>query len=205
MSRERFCREVVFRLDTIKGDIPLPKMIIGHSLPFDLGALALEWGLARGDMYGALSLRVDDTLVPVRDEKHDHVEKLNAISDADPKATQWRLKNPAVTVRKVGPSKHLYGWKYPVNPRLEIISFVDTIPLARAVASPPSASLGALCEFFKFGDGDPVDCGDCGPPKPDDDEVEHFKPLTRAYLGYCNDDVNRGWFVFRKLREAGSG
>jgi hypothetical protein len=85
MSREKFCREVVFRLDTVKGDIPLPKMVIGHNLTFDLGAMALEWGLARGDMYGAISLRLDNTLVPVRDEKHDRIEKLNAISPADPR------------------------------------------------------------------------------------------------------------------------
>jgi hypothetical protein len=47
MTRERFNREIVFGFDYIKGKVPLPKIICGHHLPFDVGALAVKWGLAK--------------------------------------------------------------------------------------------------------------------------------------------------------------
>lgn len=39
-----------------------------------------------------------------------------------------------------------------------------------------------------------------GPAKPDDVGA-HYQPLTRSYVQYCVDDVDRSWFIFQKLRE----
>jgi hypothetical protein len=173
MTRERFNREIVFGFDYIKGKIPLPKIIIGHNLPFDIGALAIKWGLARGeDMFGALSCTLAADLIETPEA-----------------ASPFRNKFDSVKIRRVGPGKHLYGWKYNDNPLLEAISFVDTVPLARALLSPPSASMGYLCDQFKYP----------GPDKPDH-AGSHFKPLTREYVQYCEDDVDRSWFIFQKLR-----
>jgi hypothetical protein len=174
MTRERFNREIVFGFDYIKGTIPLPKIVIGHNLPFDIGALAVKWGLANGDdMFGALSCTLAADLIKTPEA-----------------ASPFRNKFDSVKIRRVGPGKHLYGWKYNDNPLLEAISFVDTLPLARALLSPPSASMGYLCDQFKYP----------GPDKPDD-AGSHFKPLTQECVQYCEDDIDRSWFLFRKLRE----
>ena len=62
MTREEFVAKEYYKLYYIKsgrnGELPetLPAMVIGHNLPFDLGALALRAGPSRGDNYGGLTL-----------------------------------------------------------------------------------------------------------------------------------------------------
>jgi hypothetical protein len=66
MTREEFVAKEYYKLYYIKsgknGELPetLPAMVIGHNLPFDLGALALRAGPSRGDNYGGLTLYLQD-------------------------------------------------------------------------------------------------------------------------------------------------
>jgi hypothetical protein len=62
ITREDFVRKEFYRLYSIKsgkkGDLSetLPCMVIGHNLPFDLGALSIRSGPSRGENYGGLTL-----------------------------------------------------------------------------------------------------------------------------------------------------
>jgi hypothetical protein len=57
----------------------------------------------------------------------------------------------------------------------------------RLLGADTPGGMDALCELFK------------GPlPK---EEVEHFKPLTREYVAYGYNDVERAWFIYTQLRE----
>jgi hypothetical protein len=62
MTKDEFVRKAFYRLYSIKsgrkGDLSetLPCMVIGHNLPFDLGALSIRSGPSRGENYGGLTL-----------------------------------------------------------------------------------------------------------------------------------------------------
>ena len=62
MTREEFLLKVFYRLSYIKGsakgipDDTLPRLIIGHNLPFDLGAMSAKASPSRKRNYGGLTL-----------------------------------------------------------------------------------------------------------------------------------------------------
>jgi hypothetical protein len=62
LTRDDFLHKVFYRLAYIRGsakgvpDDTMPRLIIGHNLPFDLGALSVRAGPSRGDNYGGLTL-----------------------------------------------------------------------------------------------------------------------------------------------------
>ena len=66
MKKEEFVNDVFYRLHYVKagknGELPdtLPCMVIGHNLPFDLGALSIRAAPSRGDNYGGLTLTLQD-------------------------------------------------------------------------------------------------------------------------------------------------
>ena len=65
-KREDFVRDDFYRLYSIKsgkkGELSetLPSMVIGHNLPFDLGALSIRSGPSRGENYGGLTLTLQE-------------------------------------------------------------------------------------------------------------------------------------------------
>ena len=65
-KREDFVRDDFYRLYSIKsgkkGELSetLPCMVIGHNLPFDLGALSIRSGPSRGENYGGLTLTLQE-------------------------------------------------------------------------------------------------------------------------------------------------
>ena len=76
--------------------------------------------------------------------------------------------------------------------------FVDTLMLAKALlGADTSGKMENLCEMFKetkthyYRELPP-------PPK---EKEDHFKPLTRAYLEYCYNDVERTFFIYTQLRK----
>jgi hypothetical protein len=62
MTRHEFVRKILHRnhyvkfADDWKERLREPCLVIGHNLPFDLGAIAIHCGLAEKDLYGGLSL-----------------------------------------------------------------------------------------------------------------------------------------------------
>jgi DNA polymerase III epsilon subunit-like protein len=66
MTKEKFTNDVFYKLHYIKagrnGELPdtLPCMVIGHNLPFDLGALSIRAAPSRDDNYGGLTLTLQD-------------------------------------------------------------------------------------------------------------------------------------------------
>jgi hypothetical protein len=62
MTRDEFVRKILHRnhyvkyADDWKERLREPCLVIGHNLPFDLGAIAIHCELAKKDLYGGLSL-----------------------------------------------------------------------------------------------------------------------------------------------------
>jgi len=94
MTRAEFLRRVFYRRHFVKpsSDETWPALIIGHNLPFDLGALSERAGLSRGGNYGGLTLTLLEQPMELSEEEkaavapeHAHVpvEVRTAIADAD--------------------------------------------------------------------------------------------------------------------------
>ncbi len=95
---------------------------------------------------------------------------------------------PRVQIKKIGPSKRRFSFSFRNNKLLDCFYILDTVQLAKALlgAGTP-ASMDALCEMW----GSEL-------PK---EKVEHFKPLTKLYVEYALNDVERTWFIYHKLEE----
>jgi hypothetical protein len=94
MTRAEFLRRVFYRRHYVKPtlDETWPALIIGHNLPFDLGALCERAGLSRGGNYGGLTLTLLEQPSELSVEKkaavppeyaHVPVEMRKAIADAN--------------------------------------------------------------------------------------------------------------------------
>jgi DNA polymerase elongation subunit (family B) len=176
MTRNEVIKNVLFKETKIKDNIPLPIMIVGHNLGFDLARLPdYDPTPSRGkDMFGGFSL------IMGTNDGDPIVDKENA-----PKPSGWL---PRVIMKKIGIGKRRYKCVSPSNGGLYTHIFVDTVQLTKALLGADTpASMDALCEMW----GGPI-------PK---ERVEHFKPLTRTYADYCYNDVERTWFIYVELRK----
>ena len=171
VTRDQFVEDVLFRDERIKGIVPLPILVIGHKLDFDLERLPVfDAGMARGDFFhGGFSLPMGRSVYKGGRNK-------------------GRPSGPRVQLKKIGPGKNNYRAVSNFNAHLHTHQFVDTLMLAKALLGADTpGGMDALCELFN------------GPlPK---EEVEHFKPLTREYVEYGYNDVERTWFIYTRLRE----
>jgi hypothetical protein len=169
--RDDFVETILFRSERIKDDIPLPILVIGHKLDFDVERLPVYPPTkARGEfVYGGFSLIMGRTVTQKGKRK------------GEP-------NGPRVIIKKIGPGKNTYRAVHSFNARLHTHYFVDTLMSAKALLGADApGGMDALCKMF----GAPI-------PK---ETVEHFKPLTNAYAEYCYNDVDRTWFIYTKLRD----
>ncbi len=94
MTRAEFLRRVFYRRHYVKpsSDETWPALIIGHNLPFDLGALCERAGLSRGGNYGGLTLTLLEQPMEMSEDKraavapecaHVPIEVRTTIADAD--------------------------------------------------------------------------------------------------------------------------
>jgi len=123
MTRTEFIRKVFFKRHPIKDEFALPVMVIGHNLPFDLSALAVDYEKAKKRYYGGFTLKYGN---------------------------KWL---PTIQVRKIGASKHMFGISGGGSAKNKEISnrlrFVDTVQLAHGLmGAQTSASMKDLCETF---------------------------------------------------------
>ncbi len=171
VTRDQFVEDILFRNERIKGAVPIPVLVLGHKLDFDLERLpAFGAGMAKGDFfYGGFSLTMGRSVFKGGKNK-------------------GKPSGPVIQLKKIGPGKNNYRAVSRFNAHLHTHQFVDTLMLAKALLGADTpGSMDALCDLFK------------GPlPK---EEVEHFKPLTRDYVEYCLNDVERTWFIYTRLRE----
>ena len=171
ITRDQFVEEVLFRNERIKGAIPIPVLVLGHKLDFDLERLPVfDAGMAKGDFfYGGFSLTMGRSVFKGGKNK-------------------GKPSGPVIQLKKIGPGKNNYRAVSRFNAHLHTHQFVDTLMLAKALLGADTpGGMDALCDLFK------------GPlPK---EEVEHFKPLTSDYVEYCLNDVERTWFIYTRLRE----
>jgi hypothetical protein len=148
ITRDQFVEEVLFRNERIKGAIPIPVLVLGHKLDFDLERLPVfDAGMAKGDFfYGGFSLTMGRSVFKGGKNK-------------------GKPSGPVIQFKKIGPGKNNYRAVSRFNAHLHTHQFVDTLMLAKALLGADTpGSMDALCDLFK------------GPlPK---EEVEHFKPLT---------------------------
>ena len=131
MTRDEFVREVFFRMSvirwkttTIPEDI-ISRLVIGHNLPFDLGALSLHAGPSQNENYGGLTLTLDES-------------------------GTWRSD---VRVKKLGFGKHMYECSRSVN-GMPTLKFLDTMQLGRALLGPGAGSLKKLGQRLGIVDAD---------------------------------------------------
>lgn len=118
MTVEDFITNIYYEHYHIKGgrySAKLPCMVIGHNLPFDLGAVSIETGMSRDGNYGGLTV---------------YLNKFKS--------------NPGVAIKKVGFGKHLYTAHKDISDARNHI-FVDTLQLSRALfGAGSSSSLGGM-------------------------------------------------------------
>ena len=177
MTRDEFVEQVLFRNERIKGDIPLPVLVIGHKLDFDIQRLSVYPAtMARGEfVYGGFSIPMGRSVKKGGDRK------------GEP-------NGPRVVMKKIGPGKNSFRAVSNYNAQLRTHEFVDTLMLAKALLGADTpASMDALCGMFGLEDTEN------GPISKEN--VKHFKPLTREYADYGYNDVERTWFIYTKLRE----
>jgi hypothetical protein len=180
-EKDAFISKTFYRLVKTYGD---DLLIIGHNLPFDLGALCnhvqgeddkasnVEAGLATKFWYGGFWLKLCNCSVEGK-----------------------CLNHPPVRVKKLGPNKHMFGWRTEGNKLLDTKSrvfsnFLDTATFAKALLSPPSVSLEYLTS---------EDCLNTTPKKVARDD--HDDPIDQDYIGYCVNDVEATWAVWVALRD----
>jgi hypothetical protein len=135
-ERELFIRNILYRSHWVKratnwkDELREPCLVIGHNLPFDLGALAKHCGLARKDLYGGLSLKMQGG-----EGKYGR----------------------SVAVKKIGFGKHLFRGTKTQNGSvisegeeraryMELVEYLDTQTLARALLGPGPSSMQTLLD-----------------------------------------------------------
>ena len=132
ISQAEFVTKIFLKHWYIKGDIPMPIMVIGHNLPFDIGALAVHTGFSEGrDMFGGFSIAI-----------------------ADPQKTkrgkEWNL--PRVRIKKIGAKKYRIKCTPTENAKLASHTFIDTLQLSKALQGAQTpASMDYLCQFSRLG------------------------------------------------------
>jgi hypothetical protein len=175
ISQTEFVTKIFLKHWYIKDDIPMPIMVIGHNLPFDIGALAVHTGFSEGrDMFGGFSIAI-----------------------ADPQKTkggkEWNL--PRVRIKKIGVKKYRIKCTPTENAKLVSHTFIDTLQLSKALQGAQTpAGMDYLCQLFKIkAHEDDESYGK--------QHADHFKPLTDEYIQYCRDDVERTWQIYVRLRK----
>jgi hypothetical protein len=171
VTRDEFVEKILFRNEHIKEDIPLPILVIGHKLDFDIERLSVfPATMARGEfVFGGFSIPMGRSV------------KKKGDREGEP-------NGPRVVLKKIGPGKNSFRAVSVYNASLRTHEFVDTLMLTKALfGADASGSMEALCKKF----GAPIQ----------KETVEHFQPLTQQYVDYGYNDVERTWFIYTKLRE----
>jgi hypothetical protein len=182
-AMEYFIKSVFYKQAKLNLYIPEPKLIIGHNIPFDIGAISSKTTKSRDPkMYGALSL------------------KLCTCETINPKTGKPYPScgyHPNTKIRKIGLGKHMIQCGSMFDGRSEAgkakykdscLEFLDTRTLARAELGPCDGRLGALCEML-------------GTETQKGKDAEHGKEITETYLDYARTDVQCTWELFVKLRD----
>jgi hypothetical protein len=176
MTRDDFVRKILHRDHYIKyandwkERLREPCLVIGHNLPFDLGAIAIHSGLAEKDLYGGLSLVLSGG---------EHDEPI--IKDGVAK----RKFEYRTAIKKVGFGKSLYRDGSQINGmyvgddgkehprRMQMLHFVDTITMGNALLGPGPASMAALLNRLNV--------------------PEKFRKKTADYHGPITEEYKRGY------------
>jgi hypothetical protein len=146
-----FIKSIFYKQAMLNGYMPEPKMIIGHNLPFDLGAISNRTVKSRDKkFYGALSIGMCRCF--------ERPEKERRCGGTDTRE-EFRACGypPNIRIKKLGLGKHMMkcGTKFDgFNRRGEAkyvdacLEFLDTRTLARALLGPGDASLEHLCKML---------------------------------------------------------
>jgi hypothetical protein len=188
-TREYFVKNVLYRSHWVKkaakwkDELREPCLVIGQNLPFDLGALAIHCGLAIKDLYGGLSLKMQGA-----------------------EGEYGR----SVAIKKIGFGKHLFRGTKTQNGcftasgktgedtlslssgrarTMELVEFLDTQTLARALLGPGPSGMQALLDRLNI------------PKEYRKETADYYGPIMPEYIGYCRSDVENTWQIFRALRE----
>ena len=175
ISQAEFVTKIFLKHWYIKDDIPMPIMVIGHNLPFDIGALAVHTGFSEGrDMFGGFSIAI-------------------AGPQKTKRGKEWNL--PRVRIKKIGVKKYRIKCTPTENAKLISHTFIDTLQLSKALQGAQTpASMDYLCQLFKIRAHETDESYG-------KQHVDHFKPLTDEYIQYCRDDVERTWQIYSRLRK----
>jgi hypothetical protein len=176
-TREYFIKNILYRSHWVKkaakwkDELREPCLVIGQNLPFDLGALAVHCGLAIKDLYGGLSLKMQGA-----------------------EGEYGR----SVAIKKIGFGKHLFRGTKTQNGcdedtgrarNMELVEFLDTQTLARALLGPGPSGMQALLDRLNV------------QKEYRKKTADYYGPITPEYIGYCRSDVENTWQIFRALRE----
>lgn len=182
---------ILYRQSKLNNSIPEPKLIIGHNLPFDIGALSNRTVKSSDPkFYGALSLGLCRCFEKPKTEQ---------ITGGEDTEEEFNLcgYHPNIRIKKLGLGKHMfecgtiYDGKYEKGKRKyadACLEFLDTRTLARALLGPGDMRLEALGEMLKV-------------EHPKIANVKHGEIIDEKYLKYARNDVQCTWEVFVKLRE----
>jgi hypothetical protein len=186
-----FIRLVFYKQAMLNGYMPEPKMIIGHNLPFDLGAISNRTVKSLDKkFYGALSIGMCRCF-----DRPENERRCGGIDIREEfRACGW---HPNIRIKKLGLGKHMMkrGRKFDgFNKKGEAqyvdacLEFLDTRTLARALLGPGDASLEHLRKML-------------GTKTQKRDAPSHGEKITEEYLDYARDDVQCTWELFVKLRD----
>ncbi len=108
MTRDEFLKRVFYHGWPVKpkANEREPKLVIGHNLPFDLGALCERAGLSRGDDYGGLTLTLLDE--PIEITKEEREKKLPPNFKPLPPELQEKLANVDIAALSAEERESLY-------------------------------------------------------------------------------------------------
>jgi hypothetical protein len=218
MTRDEFVRKILHRnhyvkfADDWKERLREPCLVIGHNVPFDMGAIAIHCGLAKDDLYGGLSLvlsggEYDEKVVGETDEAFAaRVEIARKAGLPEPRrrgeaGVAKEKFEYRTAIKKIGFNKALYrdgaqingayiGENGKARPRhMEMLHFVDTGTLGRALLGPEPTKMDALLERLNV------------PKKFRKKTADYDGPITDEYIGYCRSDVQNTWEIFKAERE----
>jgi hypothetical protein len=216
-TREDFIKKVFFRNHVVKraanwkNTLREPCLVIGHNLPFDLGALAVHCGLAMKDLYGGLSL-----ILQGQNGQHERrvaIKKLGFTKhlfrgtpepngsmrwEGETQAAEKRRKayekavaaNNDTEAKRIANDQEHKGDFDKIKPRYtELVEYLDTQTVARSLLGPGTSSMKDLLRRLNV------------PKAFQKESADYHGPITPEYIGYCRSDVENTWQILKALRE----
>jgi hypothetical protein len=181
LAQDDFVKYIVFRNHWIKqaedyrNSLREPCLIIGHNLPFDLGAIAARCGLAKKQLYGGLSLNFRG-----KSDKFERAIAIKKLGFGKHMFQSWRETNGA---------RMLDGQEAPKLRMMSMTEYCDTQTLARALLGPGASSMKELLRRLNV------------PKEFQKETADYDGPITPEYIEYCRSDVENTWQLFKALRE----